>query len=546
MKNFCFNLLLIVLFLPLLAVGQSKEEHSIVNELIEKKAYYEAIPILKKMVNEDNNSNLNYKLGLCYYLTDEKIKSIPFFEEAIKSVTKKHKFNDVLQTQAPLDAFYYFANAQHYNGNIILAFEYYNKFYKHASKKSKLKQNALVGLYQCEVADELINHPIEYVIDNLGDTLNSDLSEYRPVISVDGSEIYFTSNRLRPDKSNQNIINPKTGNYYEDIYVSYRTKNGIWSNPQYLNFCEPTQNDASVSLSFNGEIIFVYKGSTGNGDIYYSNLNNLNYEQVKPFPAKDLNSMFNESHASMSVDGNEIYFVSDRKGGYGGKDIYRIRRMPDGTWSKAYNLGPEINSENDEESPFIGADGKTLYFSSNGKKSMGGYDIFVSQMNTLGEWSTPKNLGYPLNTFGDDLYYSTMANGFTGIYASNNKLSKGFFDVYFVQSKTSYYKNVTIFKGHIKPSNHQTLPKGITVRVKDLTENSTSKIYKPRLRDGGYVLNLKPCHSYSISYYYNDKMFYNTKNLVPCNSSYQEIHEEIILDVVNLKVIDKKVDEKSR
>jgi hypothetical protein len=490
------------------------------------------------LIQEDDNSNINYKLGYCLFKSEEYVKSIPYFAEAIKSVTKNYKFTDTKQTKAPLEAFYYFARANHYKGNLILAFEFYNKYYTNAGRKNELKQKALTGIYQCDVANDLLEKPKQFVIENLGDTVNSKLSEYRPVISLDGSELYFTSARLRPDSSNQNIFNPKTGNYFEDIYVSYRTQSGAWTNPKYLNFCKTTQNDASVSLSANGEIIFVYQGGTGNGDIYYSRLKELNFDQIKPFPAKSLNTSANESHASISIDGNFIYFSSDRKGGYGGKDIYRIRKMPDGTWSKAMNLGPTVNSIDDEESPFIGADGITLYYSSNSKYSMGGFDIFVSQMNAIGEWSEPKNLGYPLNTFGDDLYYSTMANGFMGIYASNTINSKGLFDVYFVQTENSYYKNVTIFKGYIKTNNQTTLPKGISIHVKDLTENSSAKIYKPRLRDGGYILNLKPCHSYEISYQYKGKVFYKTNNLVPCNSSYQEIHEEIILNPITFEVID--------
>jgi tetratricopeptide (TPR) repeat protein len=547
MKKIIFIVILGLGFIPFVSFSQEKDKQAEANDLILSNSFFKAIPILTDLIKNDNNSNLNYKLGLCYFKTNQKIKSIPYFEESIKSVTKKYKLTDSRQTSAPLETFYYFANAQHYNGNLILAFEYYSKYYSHSNKKNNpFRQLAFVGMSQCEVADELINHPQEYVIENLGDTINSSLSEYRPVISLDGSEIFFTSNRLRPDYSNKGIFNPKTGSYFEDIYVSYRTQNGVWTNPNYLEFCKSTHNDASVSLSLNGEMIFVYQGSTGNGDIYYSKLNELKYDKIKPFPAKSLNTSSNETHASMSVDGEFIYFVSDRKGGYGGKDIYRIRKLPDGTWSKAMNLGPTINSQNDEESPFIGADGKTLYFSSNGIKSMGGYDIFVSQMNSVGEWQQPKNMGYPLNSFGDDLYYSTMANGFMGIYASNNKNSKGFFDIYFVQSKTSYYKNVTIFKGYIKTSDQKILPKGITITVKDLTENSIAKIFKPRLRDGGYILNLKPCHSYQITYKYTGKTFYETSTLVPCNSSYQEIHEEIILDVVNLRVLDKKTSEMPR
>ncbi|MGV6861732.1 MAG: hypothetical protein ACWA41_08155 [Putridiphycobacter sp.] len=528
-------------------IAQPESLYVKANDLISEKAFNQAIPVLETILKEDDSPNINYKIGLCYYQTNRPLEALPFFEESIKNVTKKYKFSDIHQVKAPMEAFYYFAKVCHYNGNLILAFEFYNKYYANSSKrKSPFRRKALVGIYQCEKADELINNQKEYVIEDLGDTVNSELSEYRPVISLDGSEIYFTSNRIIPDSSNKNIINPKTGLYYEGIYMSYRTQSGIWTNPKYLEFCKATQNDASVSLSYNGEEIFVYQGNTGNGDIYYSDMGDLNFEKIKPFPAKDLNSSANESHASMSLDGNFIYFVSDRKGGYGGKDIYRIRKMPDGTWSKAMNLGPTINSPDDEESPFIGADGKTLYFSSNGVNSMGGFDVFVSQIDPLGNWTEPENLGAPLNTFGDDLYYSTMANGFMGIYASDNKNGQGYFDIYFVQTENSYYKNVTIFKGYIKTASESALPKGITIAVKDVTENSEEKVYKPRLRDGGYILNLKPCHSYNITYKYQGKTFYNTNTLVPCNSSYQEIHEEIILDVVNLKVVDRMNNEMPR
>jgi len=533
------NNLVISLFLCLSINTGFTQQNNIVDvyHLMEAKQYAKAIPILENLIKEENTANLNYKMGFCLFKLNKEIDAIPYFATAIKNTSKKYKADNMYETFAPKSSYYYFGKCQHVNGNLILAFEFYNKYYDIAPKKDPLKQKALAGIYQCEVADELMKIKTDFVIWNLGDTLNTQNSEYRPVISIDGSIVYFTTSRLRPDKTNAEIINPKTGSYYEDIYVSYRTKSGKWSDPDYLSFCKTTQDEASVSMSLDGNEIFVYQGGNGNGDIYYSDLEDISFENLKPFPAKTLNTNSEETHATMSIDGQFIYFVSDRSGGYGGKDIYRIRKLPDGTWSKAMNLGPTINSEYDEESPFIGADNRTLYFSSNGTKSIGGYDIFVTQLNTIDQWSEPENLGLPLNSFDDDLYYSTMANGFLGIYASDNKSGIGDFDVYFVQTTNSYYKNVTIFKGYISTQSNKKLPKGISIHVKDLTENSEAKIFKPRLRDGGYVLNLKPCHSYSIEYKLNGVSFYQTENLVPCNSSYQEIHEEIILDVINLKVV---------
>lgn len=537
MKFIIITILLIISSVSTQGLAQRNNDIIEGYAFMKSNQYSKAIPIFEKLISEKSTPNLNYKLGLCYFFLNKEIQSIPFFEIAIKNVSKKYKDGDVNQESSSIDVYYYFAKSQHVDGNLILAFEFYNKFYSLANKKNPLKKKALVGIYQCEVADELMRTKTDYIIWNLGDTLNTKNSEYRPVISLDGSIVYFTSSRLRPDGSNKDIINPKTGGYYEDIYVSYRTASGKWSDSDYLPFCEATQNEASVSLSLDGNKIFVYQGGNGNGDIYYSDLDEISFESLKPFPAKSLNSNSQETHATISINGEFIYFVSDRAGGYGGKDIYRIRKMPDGTWSKAMNLGPTINSEYDEESPFIGADNRTLYFSSNGTESIGGYDVFVSQLNSINEWSVPENLGLPINSLDDDLYYSTMANGFLGIYASDNKSGMGDYDIYFVQTNNSYYKNVTIFKGYISTHNTDTLPKGITIHVKDVTENSGEKIFKPRLRDGGYILNLKPCHSYTIEYKFKGESFYRTENIVPCNSSYQEIHEEIILDIINLKVV---------
>lgn len=525
------------MMIPVKGFSQRTKLISEVYGLIDSKQFSKAIPKLTSLIEQESTANLNYKLGFCYYSLNKEIESIAYFENAAKQVTKKYRDNDESLKAAPIDTYYYLAKGLHVDGNLILAFDFYNKFYALASKKHPLKKQALVGMYQCEVADELTKIETEHITWNLGDTLNTEDSEYRPVISLDGSIVYFTSSRLRPDNSNQSIINPETGTYFEDIYVSYKTASGKWTDSECLSFCKTTQNEASVSLSLDGNKIFVYQGGNGNGDIYFSDLDGVSFETLQPFPAKDLNTNSQESHATISINGEFIYFVSDRPGGYGGKDIYRIRKLPDGTWSKAKNLGPTINSEYDEESPFIGADNKTLYFSSNGIKSIGGYDIFVSQLNSIGEWSAPKNLGLPINSLDDDLYYSTMANGFLAVYSSDNKQGLGGYDIYFAQTTNSYYKNVTIFKGYISTHDTKALPKGITIHVKDITENSSEIIFKPRLRDGGYILNLKPCHSYTVEYKFNGESFYSTENLVPCNSSYQEIHQEIILDIVNLKVV---------
>ena len=516
-----------------ISIAQSSDIED-ANDLFLSKSYLKAIPVFKTLLQTEENTNLYYKLGLCYFNLNKEISAIPYFEKAIKDVYKKYNVTNISLTHASVDAYYYFAKSQHVNGNIILAFEFYNKFFDVCKKKNPLRCKAYAGILQCEIAYDLLKHKTNDIIWGLGDTINTTANEYRPVMTSDGTSIFFTSARLRPDKTNRNFINPATGTYFEDIYVSDKTEDGKWTEPNYLPFCKPTQNEASISTTFNGDKLFVYNGHSGNGDVYTSEVEFLDFENLKPFPAKDLNTNQNESHASLSADGKYLFFVSDRKGGFGGDDIYRMKKLPDGTWSKAQNLGSTINSKFDEVSPFIGSDNRTLYFSSNGVKSMGGYDIFMSQQNVLEIWSEPKNLGFPLNSTDDDLYYSTTPDGFTGMFSSDRNLNQNH-DIYFSQTSVSYYKNVTIFKGQIKTKSSNTLPRGITIEVNDLTISSSPVLFKPRLKDGVYILNLKPCHTYSIKYKYSNKTFYQIEKLVPCNSSYQEIHEEVILDLIKLK-----------
>ncbi len=456
------------------------------------------------------------------------------FEKAQYSVVKKYNPYSPLERNAPPELFYYLAKSSHINGDIDTAFYQYDFFLTNVKKKHEKYDLAVLGLAQVEVAKKLMADPQPYVIKNIGPIVNTENPEYSPVVTIDGTALFFTSKRMREDSSNINYVNINNGQYYEDIYVSYRDMDGSWSSPVYLDFCKVNKNDASISVSPDGQTVFVYQ-DLGGGDVYFSNLRDTLFVNIEPFPAEELNTDAWETHATLSPDGNYMYFVSDREGGMGGRDIWRLKKLPDGTWSKAMNLGAPINSEYDEESPFIGADNHTLYFSSNGPNSMGGFDIFVTQMDESEQWSEPENMGYPLNSVDDDIFYTTTADGYTGFYSSDKLDGKGDKDIYVVQSESSLIRNVAILTGYILTSDHGMIPKGITIHVKDLTDDSKTKVYRPRRRDGGYVLNLKPCHTYDIDYKLDSVSFYKTELYVPCNSSYQEIKHELLLDMVNLE-----------
>jgi len=502
------------------------------NQLFISKSYYKAIPAFKNLLLTEDNSNINYKLGLCYFNLNKEIESIPYLKKATNDTYKKYSLKNTSIPYAPIDAFYYLAKAQHVNGNIILAFELYNSFYDKAKKNNPLRCKAYIGILQCEIAKNLNTKTTDDVVWNLGDTINTSLEESSPVITLDGETIYFTSSKLRKDKSNLNFKDPNTGSYFKDIYVSHQTMKGSWSEPKILALCKPNQSEKPTSILPNGNQLLINKGNSQNSDIYKSEITNSSFYDLSPFPAKSMNTNSNEIDASLSINEEFIYFSSDRRGGFGGFDLYRLRKLPDGTWSKAMNLGSTINSINDEVSPFIGLDNLTLYFSSNNSKSMGGFDIFMTQINAISKWSTPVNLGIPINSTDDDLYYSTTSNGMKAIFSSDRNNTDQ--DIYFSQTSKSHYQNVAIFKGKIKTSNLDKIPKGVYITVEDLTIKTKIKTYNPRQSDGVYILNLKPCHTYLINYYYKNKSFSKLEQFISCKSSYQEIHKEIILDVINL------------
>ncbi len=184
------------------------------------------------------------------------------------------------------------------------------------------------------------------------------------------------------------------------------------------------------------------------GDLYFSVFENTNWSNLEKLP-EAINSKYAESSASLSEDGNILYFSSDRDGGYGGKDIYRSIRFGNGDWSLPLNLGPTINSKFDDDAPFISADGKSLYFSSKGHKTIGGFDIFKLSLKEDGNsWSLPQNLGYPVNTVKDDIYFVTTEDENKGYYSSSRDGGYGGQDIYRI-NLIDKNQMVVIVKGQV-------------------------------------------------------------------------------------------------
>ncbi|HVA97395.1 MAG TPA: OmpA family protein [Bacteroidia bacterium] len=402
--------------------------------------FEKALPYYKKILVEDStNFEVDYHAGVCYYFSEtENRKALHWLENA-----KKYSSTDTVP-----DLYYYLALAYQRNNQFQKAIENYQKlklFIKPSSSEDMSDIDSSIA--NCKIGIELMQHPKHVRIENMGSDINSSFPDYAPVISADESTLIFTSKR----KGTGGKI-ADDGLYDEDIYMSKKISRNDWvaslrldssadkfPQPRGLKriFFSKAKNigkaintdyhDASIAISADGKKLLIYKDNS----IWVSNLNNGIWGKPEKLD-KNINSKdsYNPS-AYFSADEKTLFVVSERKGGYGGKDIYQSTLQTDGSYGPLQNLGPEINTTLDEESPFITADGKTLYFSSQGHNSIGGFDVFKSTFEN-GKWGKPVNLGYPINSGGNDLFLTLNAAGTRGYYATDRPDSYGGLDIYMI------------------------------------------------------------------------------------------------------------------
>jgi Tol biopolymer transport system component len=219
--------------------------------------------------------------------------------------------------------------------------------------------------------------------------------------------------------------------FYDAIHLSKKVE-GKWTPPEVLNPQVGSDGDFyPTALSFDGKELYMVRRSNGNDDLYVSTLGESFWSKAIPLNSH-INTRTHETHASPSRDGSTLYFTSARRGGSGGLDIYRSERQTGGDWGEATNLGPVINTSEDEDAPFLTDAGKRLIFCSKGHFNMGGYDIFYSDIGSDGQWTDPVNIGYPINTTGDDLFFHPTGNGSQGYMAKVDRDGPLTFDIYLV------------------------------------------------------------------------------------------------------------------
>lgn len=385
----------------------------------------EAIQLFQLAIKTNpNNSKAYLMAGKAFLQTTNK-------EDALKNFRRAYSLNQ----QVDEDILFLIGQSYHYNelfDSALLFYDLMNQTLAKSLRYSRVMKMNEVNwkIFECRNAMVFKANPVKATIINLGNNINSEFADYAPTVSADESTMIFTSRRPKKNDVNQ-LDEPE---FYEEIFQARRI-NGSWEQSKGIDEINSAFNDASVSISPDGKQMFVY-GDENGGDIYETDLQ-ADGKWSRP---KRLNGYINspnyESSAATNAQEDKLFFVSDRPGGYGGTDIFVSFKNKRGEWGEAQNLGPIINTERDEEDVFISASGKHLYFSSNGHPGMGGLDIYRSEFDSAKmEWSEPMNLGYPINSVENDIYFVLNGSEQYGYFSSARKDSRGGADIYGVDLK---------------------------------------------------------------------------------------------------------------
>lgn len=386
------------------------------DKLYGKKQYQKAIDLyLQALEANPDDAALNLKIGLSYLYSETKSK-------AAKYISKTYRLNPNINDEID----YHLGVAFQNTNEFTKAIEHFERFKK---ARKNLAEIADKRIEECRIADSLSHYELNVIIENAGPHVNSRFHDYAPIISADGKTLIFTSNRVENEKEvKEGTKGSREPILYEDIYVTRKTSGG-WEPPKKISSnINNVYNDAAASLSPDGKTLFLYY-EEGEGDIYTSQLQGD--EWTKPAPLnKNINTQaFWETSASLSADGKKLYFASNRPGGIGELDLYVSELDSKGNWGKAVNLGPKINTPENEDSPFIHPDNVTLYFSSDGLPSLGNSDIFVSEFRN-NVWQKPENLGWPINTWEYDGFFTLSADKKSGYFSTLKEGGLGDSDIY--------------------------------------------------------------------------------------------------------------------
>jgi outer membrane protein OmpA-like peptidoglycan-associated protein/tetratricopeptide (TPR) repeat protein len=492
-----------------------------------------AMPLLEKaQAFNPDNAQLNWMIGFA------KFHLKPQSDECIKYLEKSIQLNPSVDIQGQQPYIMGWAYQLHYRfDDAIKSYTTYKTWL--ATQKGK----------------KLMATPLRAFIDNMGPHINSPYPDYSAYISTDEGTLIFTSRRKY--KENQKT-DEGDGGYFEDLYVCSKS-NGEWSDAKNMGepINEEQYHEATAGLSPDGTSLYIYEHhGKGGGDVFVSHLQGTAWSKPEKLN-KNINSDYRETTITESFDGKTLYFISNKPGGLGFGDIYASTKDAKGNWGPSVSVGPPLNTKYAEEGLFMIPDGKTLYFSSKGPGSMGGYDIFKSVYEN-GKWSTPENLGYPVNSPDDDVYFAISGSGRRGYYASAKEGGYGEKDIYVITflgpEKPFAYSSednliasqqeaikakaaeaveikpvsLTILKGTITDA-FTKKPLEASLELVDNVKNEVIATFKSNSSTGKYLVTLPSGKNYGIAVKAEGYLFHSENFDIPLASGYQEVIKDVEL-----------------
>lgn len=382
--------------------------------------YKDALSNYQKMYirGYEDNGNINYRIGQCYLnIPGEKLKAISYLEKAVQFANARYQEGLYKEKFAPFDAYYFLGNAYRISNEYDkakTAYEQFKTFYQTRDKERLAIANNEIEA--CNFAAAQIKNPSNVKFIRLARPVSTNNGDIFPVVSGDmNTMVYISKQKL-----------------YDALYYSRKVK-GKWTAP--INITSEVQSDGDqypTFLSYDGNELYLRKEDNFEANLYISRKVNGVWTKSKSI-GRTVNSKYWDGNACVSKDGNTLYFSSNRKESHGAMDIFKSTKLPNGDWGVPVNVGPKINTIFNEDNPILTEDGKRLYFTSQGHQNMGGYDVFYSEILPDGTFGDPVNLGYPINTSDDDIYFYPVQNGTSAFTSLLQKGNVGMEDLFAVQ-----------------------------------------------------------------------------------------------------------------
>jgi outer membrane protein OmpA-like peptidoglycan-associated protein/cytochrome c-type biogenesis protein CcmH/NrfG len=450
-KYFLKMFLILVLLLPseyLLAQGQQRELTTSNNRA--RRAFEDGVH--KYNLRDINSAAESFRNAV--RIDPEFIEAYIVMGEMFQSAERFEEATEAYQKAIDIDPDFYPGVLYQYAESALAIGKYEDadiklrKFLEYDPMPDNARQRAENLLLRSDFGMDAMANPVPFEPENLGAAINSPNDEYAPTLTADEQTLIFTRKKPREDSNYLHL-----GREYEDFYISYR-KNGEWTPAGNLGPPINTQfNEGAQSISADGVHLYFTACNRPDGmgscDIYYARRVDDDWSRpVNLGPPVNTSSW--DSQPSISPDGRTLYFVSNRSGNYGRMDIWMSARNNEGKWSQPQNLGPVINTRGREMSPFIHPDNRTLFFASDGHIGMGGMDLFYTVRGDDGEWQKPVNLGYPINTYADEISLVVGASGKEAYFASEQPGGRGGSDLYFFELyEEARPQMVTYMKGFV-------------------------------------------------------------------------------------------------